>query len=507
MTRWARVLATLLALAVVVSCSAGDDNGPAVDSPSPSAATTTAPSADLDRFYGQQVDWHDCKGGFECTEVTVPADYANPDLGTLPLAVNRLPASGERIGSLLVNPGGPGVSGVAYARAARSIVSKRVRERYDIVGFDPRGVAGSAGLNCLTDRQLDAFVAADGTPDDAAEEQGLLRQGELLANGCEDDDPLLLPHVGTRDAARDLDVLRAVLGDEQLSYLGKSYGTYLGATYAELFPQRVGRLVLDGPIDPSLTTLQLAQQQAVGFQRALGAFLDDCLDRPACPFSGDRAAAEEQLNQLVADIDGTPLRGVGRRRLTQSLAMLGTAWALYDKGSWSFLRMALSRAGRGNGDYLMLLADSYADRGPGGRYTSNANEASYAVNCLDRPQETDIDKIRAFAAEVAGVAPFLGPYIVWSYLPCSTWPAPPQGDAAPVHARGSNPILVVGTTRDPATPYEGAQALADQLDSGHLLTLDGDGHTAYREGSTCIDDAVDAYLLDGTTPEAGARCR
>ena len=298
-----------------------------------------------------------------------------------------------------------------------------------------------------------------------------------------------------------------MLGDQQLTYLGKSYGTYLGAMYAELFPQRVGRLVLDGPIDPATDSLELARQQAVGFERALGAFLDDCLPRSGCPFSGDRAAAEKQLIQLLAEIDETPLRGVGKRRLTQSLAMLGTAWALYDKGAWSFLRMALSRAERGDGEYLMLLADSYADRGPGGNYVGNANEASYAVNCVDRPREGDLDQVRTAAAEIAEVAPFLGPYIVWSSLPCSTWPAPPQGDAAPVEARGSNAILVVGTTRDPATPYEGAQALADQLDAGHLLTRDGDGHTAYRQGSTCIDRAVDAYLLDGTTPPDGTRCR
>ena len=394
------------------------------------------------------------------------------------------PASGDRIGSLFVNPGGPGVSGLSYARAASSIVSKSVRERYDVVGFDPRGVGASRGVDCLADaaaRRLHRGRRHAGRR--RAEEQGLLRQAELLADGCQADDPALVAHLGTRDAARDLDVLRAVLGDRQLTYLGSSYGTYLGAMYAELFPRRVGRLVLDGAMDPATIERRASpRQQAIGFQRALDAFLDDCLDRSACPFSGDRAAAEEQLTALFAEIDDTPLRGVGKRRLTQSLAMVGTAWALYDKGSWQFLRMALSRAGHGDGEYLMLLADSYADRGPGGRYTSNANEATYAVNCLDRPQETDVEQVRAAAAEVAEVAPFLGPYIVWSTLPCSTWPAPAQGDPAPVDAKGSKPILVVGTTRDPATPYEWAQSLADQLDAGHLLTREGDGHTRLPRG-------------------------
>ena len=508
MTRWSRVPAALLALAVLVSCSSGGDGSAPDSSASPRASdTSTAPTPDLARFYGQQVEWADCKGGFECARVVVPVDYADPDGPTLEVAVNRLPASGDRIGALFVNPGGPGVSGLSYARAASSIVSKSVRERYDVVGFDPRGVGASQGVDCLADAQLDAFIAADGTPDDAAEEQDLLRQSALLADGCRADSPTLVAHLGTRDAARDLDVLRAALGDRQLTYLGSSYGTYLGAMYAELFPRRVGRLVLGGAMDPATTSVEVATQQAIGFQRALGAFLDDCVSRSACPFTGDRAAAEEQLTELFAEIDDTPLKGVGKRRLTQSLAMIGTAWALYDKGSWQFLRMALSRAGNGDGEYLMLLADSYADRGPGGRYTSNANEATYAVNCLDRPPEPDVQKVRAAAAEVAEVAPFLGPYIVWSTLPCSTWPAPPQGDPAPVDAKGSNPILVVGTTRDPATPYEWAESLTAQLDAGHLLTREGDGHTAYREGNGCIDSAVDAYLLDGTIPPAGTRCR
>ncbi len=509
MTGWLRVSAPLLALSVLAACFAGGDE-PAGDrrpSPTAPARTTTAPSAGLDRFYAQQLDWRGCKGGFECTDVLVPVDYADPGRGTLPLAVNRLPAAGDRIGSLLINPGGPGASGLAYARRARSIVSKRVRERYDIVGFDPRGVGASAGLNCLTDRQLDGFLSEDGTPDDATEEQGLVHEAELLAAGCQRDDALLLPHLSTRSAARDLDVLRAVLGDGQLTYLGKSYGTYLGAVYADLFPKRVGRLVLDGPIDPAASSSEMARLQAVGFQRALAAFLDDCLQRKSCPFPGGRAAAGTQLADFLGAVDRDPLPGVGKRQLTEALATLGIIAALYDEGSWSFLRQALGQAFQGDGEWLMLLADFYADRGPGGRYTTNAVEAMYAVNCLDRPEESDLDKVRADAESAAEAAPLFGAYIVWSNLPCSSWPAPTESEPAPLAAAGSQPILVVGTTRDPATPYEWAQSLADELDAGHLLTYVGDGHTAYRRGSECVDDAVDAYLLDGTTPGVGARCR
>jgi pimeloyl-ACP methyl ester carboxylesterase len=393
-----------------------------------------------------------------------------------------------------------------YARSASSIVTKAVRERYDVVGFDPRGVGASRGLQCLSDKQLDTFVAYDGTPDDQAEENGLLRQGELLGAGCKADDAALIAHVGTRDAARDLDVLRAALGDRRLTYLGKSYGTYLGATYAGLFPKRVGRLVLDGPLDPVSTSLEVARQQGIGFQRALGAFLDDCARRSSCPLPAGRAAAEARLASFLAQVDRDPLPGSGSRKLTESLAVLGIAVAMYDEGSWSFLRQGLSQALKGDGETLILLADFYTDRGPGGKYTSNANEAIYAVNCLDRPEDGDIASFRADAAEVAKVAPLFGPYIVWSNLPCTTWPAPAEGEPAPIRATGSKPILVVGTTRDPATPYEWAKSLSTELDAGHLLTYVGDGHTAYRRGSRCVDNAVDAYLLRGTLPAEGTRC-
>lgn len=507
----------LVAAALALSACSSSEPGPAQPSPTGSrqpSATATTPTAALDRFYDQHLDWHGCGGGFECTRVTVPLDYTRPDGPTLRLAVNRLPASGDdRIGSLLVNPGGPGVSGLDYARAATSIVSPAVRQRYDVVGFDPRGVGASHGLHCLSDRQLDAFLAYDGSPDNSAEEQGLVHQGEVLAAGCEHDDAALLAHMGTRDAARDLDVLRAVLGDKRLTYLGKSYGTYLGATYAGLFPNRVGRLVLDGPIDPALSDVDIVRGQAVGFQRALDAFVDDCLRGSNCPLSGDRQHAEERLKAFLDGVDGQPLPGLGSRKLTQSLAVLGVAVALYDEGSWSFLRQAIASGLRGDGDSLMLLADFYADRGPGGHYTSNANEAIYAVNCLDRPPnggdgDGGLASFRADAAALAKPSPIFGPYIVWGNLPCTTWPVPAEGTPAPIAAPGARPILVVGTTRDPATPYEWAKSLAGELDSGMLLTYVGDGHTAYRRGSTCVDSVVDGYLLGtGRRSPDGRRCR
>jgi pimeloyl-ACP methyl ester carboxylesterase len=362
-------------------------------------------------------------------------------------------------------------------------------------------------VSCLTDAQLDDFLAIDGSPDTPAEEQELLDEWSGLGEGCQARRPALTEHMSTRDVARDLDVLRAALGDRRLTYLGKSYGTYIGATYAELFPRRVGRVVLDGMLDPAVTGPELAAGQVDGFQLAFQAFLADCVRRSSCPLSGSVAEAEAQVGRLLDEIDTQPLRGERGRPVTQALAVLGIAQALYDEGSWSLLRRALGEARRGNGYTLLALADFYADRGPRGRYTTNATEAMYAVNCLDRPESTDLADYRAAAERAARVSPVFGAFIAWGSLPCSTWPVPPQNEPHPVAAEGAQPILVVGTTRDPATPYEWATSFARQLESGRLLTFVGDGHTAYRRGSSCIDDAVDRYLLEGRLPAQGTRCR
>jgi pimeloyl-ACP methyl ester carboxylesterase len=502
--------AIALAVALAVSgCSGSADVRPDADRPSettrsasPTRAPTTGPLAS---FYDQNLRWRDCSGGFECARLEVPLDYARPAGQTISIAVVRLPADDPR-GSLLLNPGGPGASGIDYARAADIVVSREVRQRYDIVGFDPRGVGRSAPVSCLSGAELDEFLAIDGSPDTAEEEQALLRDWSALGAGCVERRPRVTAHMGTRDAARDMDILRAALGDRRLNYLGKSYGTYLGATYAELFPRRVGRVVLDGMLDPAATGQEVVAGQAAGFQLAFRAFLADCVQRSSCPLTGDVDAAERQVGRLLAEVDAQPLRGERGRPVTQALAVLGIAAALYDEGSWSLLRQALGEALRGNGYTLLGLADFYSDRGPRGRYTTNAVEALYAVNCLDRPESTELDAYRETAAELSRSSPVFGSFIAWGSLPCATWPVPPQGEPHAIAATGAKPILVVGTTRDPATPYAWARSFARQLDSGRLLTFVGDGHTAYRRGSSCVDEAVDAYLLEGRLPQAGTRC-
>jgi pimeloyl-ACP methyl ester carboxylesterase len=354
---------------------------------------------------------------------------------------------------------------------------------------------------------LDEFVALDGSPDDAQETRALVRQSQLFAEECATQTGPLLGHVDTRNVARDLDVLRAALGDRRLYYLGKSYGTFIGATYAELFPERVGRLVLDGAIDPSVSAEAMSLAQAGGFERALSAFVTDCLPQPICPLSGSRSDGVDQVRDLLERIDRQPLPTGQSRRLTQSLAILGVAAALYEEAQgWPALVVGLRLALNGDGSVLLRLADLYLDRRADGRYNGNQNEAIYAVNCLDHPGDASPEHIQGSLQRFRRVAPTFGEYLAWSALPCEYWPVRSAAVARRVAAAGAQPILVVGTTRDPATPYAWAVGLARQLESGVLLTYVGDGHTAYARGSSCIDTAVENYLVRGRAPRDGTRC-
>ena len=497
----------LVGVALLASACSGasGDSGRTTTDPTPSApSVTAAPTPSLDAFYSQRLTWRGCGGGFQCTTLTVPLDYAAPDGRTLGIAVTRLPASGgsaHRLGSLLVNPGGPGASGYDYGRAAQRIVSPAVRRVYDVVGFDPRGIGRSEGLRCQDDPQTDEWVAADQSPDDAAEQARLVQLSRRLGALCQAKDPGLVAHMGSQDAARDMDVLRAALGDQRLTYLGKSYGTFLGATYADLFPSRVGRLVLDGAIDPASTGEQVAAGQAGGFERALRSFARDCLQEQGCPLHGSVDDAVDQVGRVISDADAHPLRGDGGRVATQSLVTYGIAVPLYDSSSWGVLRQALKAALRGDGRLLLALADFYTDRDAKGHYTSGSNDTIYAVSCLDRGSDGTPAALATEAASLAKQYPRFGAFIAWGDLPCTYWPAKAEQAPHPIRAAGAAPILVVGTIRDPATPYAWAQALASELESGALLTWDGDGHTAYRRGSSCVDSAVDGYLLRGVVPK------
>ncbi|MFI6604505.1 alpha/beta hydrolase [Nonomuraea sp. NPDC050536] len=462
--------------------------------------------------------WTDCGDGLECARLRVPLDYSALEGERLSLGVVRLPASGRRIGSLVVNPGGPGVSGIEYARAARSAVDSAVRERFDIVGFDPRGVGESSPVKCLSDARLDAFLSADPTPDSASERAHLERVSKEFADGCRARSGRLLAHVGTADTARDLESLRQALGDARLTYLGKSYGTFLGATYADMYPNRVRAMVLDGAIDPAVPRLRLAGEQAAGFELALRTYIQACLAEQDCPFrSHDLAGALAEVSSLLRRTDSHPLpstaglpqptRGAGpesgnARKTGEALATLGLLTPLYDRNSWPELTETLRQALAGNGDLLLRNADNLAGRRDDGTYT-NQTEANMAITCADAPYPRTP---AAYATAGARAAPRFGPSLIWSYLPCAYWPTPPTLTNKPPKAHGVAPILIIGTTRDPATPYRWSQSLANELESAHLLTYDGDGHTAYTNGSPCVDSQVDTYLLTATAPPDGTIC-
>jgi pimeloyl-ACP methyl ester carboxylesterase len=483
---------------------------PAQRTPRPRTPTPRMPPAPdgLQRFYRQHPTWRACANGFECTRVRVPLDYDRPRAGSVALAVSRRPAddTDERVGALLVNPGGPGASGVSFAPTAVARFRPDVLDRYDVVGFDPRGVSRSEGVDCLTDAALDAFVALDPTPDDARAVTAARRRLAAFGRGCLNDSGSLAAHVSTLEAARDLDIIRAALRSPRLHYYGASYGTLLGATYADLFPQRVGAMVLDGAIDPTLSPLRKNLQVAAGFQSALRAYLRHCVSEGGCPLGGSVRAAQQRLLGLLGRIDAEPLPAEPGRPLTVGHAVLGLWLPLYAPELWPTLTGALDSALAGDGGPLMRMADFYASRGPHG-YTDNSFEALYAVNCLDHPFAFTAERIRRLLPRFVDASPVFGELFAWGMLGCGDWPVRPDAGLPRIDAPGAPPIVVVGTTGDPATPYQWAVALADQLRSGVLVTHVGNGHTGFGRGSVCVDDAVNDYFADGVVPRDGLRCR
>ena len=455
----------------------------------------------LHRFYAQHLSWSDCGSGFQCSSLLVPVNYAVPGGATMHIAVIRKPASGEARGSLIVNPGGPGASGVDYVRGSAGTFAG-VTSSFNLVSFDPRGVGRSRPIRCVTGPQLDAFVAVDPTPDTTAEHAALVRTSREMANACYRRNGNYLEHVGTIDAARDMDVLRAALGDKKLTYYGGSYGTYLGAKYAQLFPRRIRAMVLDGALDPRQPTIAENRVQAMGFETDLRDFLANCAHTSSCPFpSSDPQAG---LDRLAARIDAHPL-AVGSRQLGPGEFFEGLALGLYSTSFWSGLRNALSNAQDGDGRLLLAFSDALTDRHSNGTY-SNLIESNLAINCIDRPSPRNISAYDDAARQFAKVAPHFGVPIAYGSLACAFWKVPPVEQAHAVTAAGAPPIVVIGTTRDPATPYVWAKALAQQLSSGVLVTYNSDGHTAYDHGNSCVISAVNGYLNRLIVPRNGLRC-
>ena len=495
-SRRARATAVAAVLALLLgACSDGDGRRGAEPSARPFPPTSSAPATDL--------AWTPCDDGFSCVTLDVPLDADDPSQGTVALALTRLPAADpdNRIGSIVVNPGGPGASAVDFLQSSWTHVLPVVRERFDLVAFDPRGVGRSAPVRCASTAELDRWFALDPSPDDAAELGALVQGSAALTAGCVRGAGRLTGHLSTEEAAADLERVRVAVGDERLTYLGYSYGTSIGAAYLDRFPERVRAMVLDGAFPPSLTWEQVLTGQADGFERALTAFLDDC-ERTSCDYRravpGDLTAA---YDRLVARVDGAPLPGDASRRVGPGELFLAVVASLYDRGTgWPALAAALTAAEQRDGGPLLALADGYLGRGPEGY--SNANEANLVVNCSDRPWPAEPAAYVELSERLAQTAPRFGPPVALAGVICATWPARAQRQPQEVTGEGAPPVVVVGTTGDPATPYAWAVSLADQLASGVLLTARGEGHTVYSvDGPVCVVEALDAYLLELTVPE------
>jgi pimeloyl-ACP methyl ester carboxylesterase len=486
--RGGRLAAVLAVVALgLAACSSGS-GGPAPATSPPGPAPSAAPGGGL--------AFVPCERGFSCATLTVPLAGG----GTTDLAVTRRPATGERVGVLVVNPGGPGAGAVDFLEEAADGLPPALRAGFDLVAVDPRGVGRSTPVRCGGTADLDRYWALDPTPDSPAETAAYEQGTAALVQGCADLSGALLPHVSTRDAAADLDRLREALGEERLSYLGYSYGTAIGAAYAEAFPSRVRTMVLDGALDPALTWDALVEGQSRGFDAALAAMLAEC-ERTRCSFrravTGPLGAAYDALE---ARVDASPLPTTGDRRLGPGEFTLGVGAGLYDRDAgWRAVADGLASAQRGDGRALLALSDAYLQRGDRG-YASTG-EANLAVTCIDRPFPRTAQPYRDLAARLRQSAPRFGPAIALATLPCATWPAPAVSTPAPVKAEGAPPVVVIGTTGDPATPYAWSVALAGQLASGVLVTHEGEGHTVYRDGApACLQGPVDRYLLTGEAP-------
>ena len=467
---------------------------------------------------GAPVEWHPCaftdaapdylRSG-QCGTITVPVNYDKPDDGIVTLALIRFPATGDKIGSLVINPGGPGESGLEAAMNLVQGMPEAIRQRFDLVGFDPRGVARSKpALWCNSDADNDKSRAdqiVEYTPEGV---EHMESETKAFVQRCVDKmGKDFLANVGTVNVAKDLDALRASLGDDKLTYLGYSYGTRIGAAYAEAYPDKVRGMILDGAVDPNADPIKADLAQAAAFQQAFNDYAADCAEDPTCPLGTDPAKAVEAYRDLVDPLVDQPMRTADPRGLGYSDAIVGTIMALYSPNLWRHLTQALTEMTEGHGDTMLALADMYMRRDPQGHYT-NATDARIAVNCVDQPPVADRDKVIEEDRQMREVAPFMSYGEFTGHAPLSTcafWPVPPTSTPHSVSAPGLPPVLVVSTTNDPATPYQAGVDLAKQL-GGALLTFNGTQHTVVFQGNNCVDQYAGAYLVDLTLPPPGATC-
>ena len=482
----------------------------------PRATSTPHPedvAAALEPYYQQTLTWSDCGDGMQCTTATAPLDWDAPVAADdIELALVRHRASGTPRGSLFINPGGPGASGYDFVHDSLDYaVDSELSAAFDVIGWDPRGVGRSSAVECLDGEDLDTFLFGEidapvDSPEYVAE---ATNETAEFVSACAAKTGKLLQFIDTASTVHDLDMLRAIVGDGQLNYLGYSYGSDIGAQYADRFPSKVGRLVLDGATDSTLGEFDVSLAQTEAFGEALRAYLTDCLSDRDCPFAGD--SVDQAIDEIAAMLDRlekAPLRGEDGRELNSAYLSTAIQSALYSEDAWPYLSDAFAEVKSGVSETAFGLADSYVDRNPDGTYASNFFEAFIAITCVDYPIERDPAVLAKQRDEIAAVDPLAEPDDLSALgdLTCQNWPYAFRGTLGPVTGAGAAPILILGTTGDPATPYEWAEALSTQLESAVLVTYVGEGHLAYDERDPCIVSAVDDYFLRGETPAEGLRC-
>jgi pimeloyl-ACP methyl ester carboxylesterase len=487
--------------------------GCATVTPAEEAVSQDVPAA-LKPFYTQSINWKDCGKDLKCATIRVPIDYSKPSSGSINLSLNYLASTGNAdLGWLLENPGGPGGSGIDFvASASAQVGSEALRKRYNILGFDPRGVGRSAPIKCLSPKDTDDFLygTTPGDPGSSDEIKAQRKGMKKFIDACVKNSGRIFGFVDTVSAARDMDVIRAVLGESKLNYMGFSYGTFLGTTYASVFPQRVGRFVLDGAIDPTVSDEDQSANQLKAFDQALRNYLQDCLTakRDECPFTGSVDSAMKRITAWYKQLETRPITTtMSGRKLTISGGITGLIMTLYSEDYWQYTTRAFAEGFRGDGTMFLQLADFYNDRKSDGTYGSNQLEANLAVSCLDSRSNPSPKAMKAQNAKLQKLSPFFGRYWLNGALGCEQWPYKVAAKPKSYAAKGSAPILVVGTTGDPATPYWQAQNLANKiLDNAQVVTYNGEGHTAYGRSNECIVSTVDRYLIEGSVPKSDPNC-
>lgn len=493
---------------------------PSGGSPSPSTTSpggsVGAPKGDipkgLEKFYKQKVSWAPCKDDakMQCADVKVPLDYKKPGGKAITVAMAKVPAKGGKpMGSLFINPGGPGSSGIEMASHVDLAVSKDVMSKYDIIGFDPRGVGSSTPIDCIDERELGKILDSDIDTLTGAGRKARKAQARQIAKGCKEKSGELLAHVGTESAARDMDVMRGLVGDKKLNYLGFSYGTELGGAYADLFPKKVGRMVLDGAVDPQLDFLRSAYEQVLGYEKSFERYAEWCVKAGNCPLGSSVDAAKKKMRALLDQARATPFKtSDSNRPLNRAMLRSSVTAFLADDRTWSVLNQAFDQLIKQNDGSLFLKAFDAISRREGDKFKNNKRGAYWAINCADYRQESEADYLK-YAKKLKREAPAIGTFSEYdsiAFYMCAEFPHRPKSNPGPYTAKGSAPIVVIGTKYDPATPHHWAQTLHKSLSNSVLLTLEGDGHTGYGKGTSCIDSAVDKYLLTGEVPKDGLDC-